>query len=144
MTQRRDVLRGGLAGASATAALAVNGHVVAQTPDQARIRWRMASSYPKTLDAVYGAGDTFAKVLADITKGRIQVQHFAAGELVPGLQALDAVQNGTVECCDTATFYYVGKDPTFAFAAAVPFGLTTRQQNAWFFQRSEEHTSELQ
>ena len=135
MTVRRDVLRGGLAGgASATAALAAAGPALAQAAEPPPIRWRMTSSYAKTLDAVYGAGEVFIKTLADITKGRIQLQHFAAGELVPGLQALDAVQNGTVECCDTAAFYYVGKDPTFAFAAAVPFGLSTRQQNAWFFQ----------
>jgi TRAP-type mannitol/chloroaromatic compound transport system substrate-binding protein len=134
MTIRRDVLAGGLAGAAATAGLAAAGPAIAQTSDQPQVRWRMTSSYPKTLDAVYGAGEVLIKALADITKGRIQLQHFASGEIVPGLQALDAVQNGTVECCDTATFYYVGKDPTFAFAAAVPFGLTTRQQNAWFFQ----------
>jgi TRAP-type mannitol/chloroaromatic compound transport system substrate-binding protein len=127
MTQRRDVLAGGLAGgAAAAAALAANGPALAQSADGPQIRWRMTSSYPKTLDAVYGAGEVFIKTLADMTKGRIQLQHFASGEIVPGLQALDAVQNGTVECCDTATFYYVGKDPTFAFAAAVPFGLTTR------------------
>jgi TRAP-type mannitol/chloroaromatic compound transport system substrate-binding protein len=134
MAKRRDVLRGGLAGASATAAMVASSPAMAQTPSQAQIRWRMASSYPKTLDAVYGAGDTFIEVLSEVTRGRIQIQHFAAGEIVPGLQALDAVQNGTVECCDTAPYYYVGKDPSFAFGATVPFGLNTRQQNAWLFQ----------
>jgi len=134
MTKRREMLRHGVAGASAAAAMVAGAPVRAQAPDQAQIRWRMTSSYPKSLDVVYGAGEIFGRTLADMTKGRIQIQHFAAGEIVGGLQALDAVQNGTVECCDTATFYYIGKDPTFAFAAAVPFGLNTRQQNAWLFQ----------
>ena len=58
---------------------------------------------------------------------------FAAGEIVPGLAAADAVQNGTVEMCHTASYYYFGKDPTFAFGTAVPFGLNTRMQNAWMF-----------
>ena len=131
MTNRRDLLAAGLATAGAGIATATSAQ--AQQP-AAAITWRMTSSYPKALDAVYGAGDIFIKALSDMSGGRIQLQHFAAGEVVPGLQALDAVQNGTVECCDTASFYYVGKDPSFAFGAAVPFGLNTRQQNAWFFQ----------
>jgi TRAP-type mannitol/chloroaromatic compound transport system substrate-binding protein len=133
--KRRDLLKGGF-GATTLASAAVIGSTSAGAQDASpdRISWRMTSSYPKSLDAVYSAGETFIKVLSEITKGRIQIQHLAAGEIVPGLQALDAVQNGTVECCDTAPYYYVGKDPTFAFAAAVPFGLSTRQQNAWFFE----------
>jgi TRAP-type mannitol/chloroaromatic compound transport system substrate-binding protein len=132
--KRRDLLKRGL-GATALASAAISANSAsAQDTSQYRIIWRMTSSYPKSLDAVFSAGETFVKVLSNITKGRIQIQHLAAGEIVGGLQALDAVQNGTVECCDTAPYYYVGKDPTFAFGAAVPFGLTTRQQNAWFFE----------
>ena len=131
MTNRRDMLKTGLAGAALAAGTTAAS---AQAPQAATINWRMTSSYPKALDAVFGAGDIFLKAVSDMSGGRIQLQHFASGELVPGLQALDAVQNGTVECCDTAAFYYVGKDPSFAFGAAVPFGLNTRQQNAWFFQ----------
>lgn len=129
MTNRRDMLKVATAGAVLAIPTAP-----AQAQSQLEIRWRMTSSYPKALDAVYGAGDTFLRAVADMTGGRIQLQHFAAGEVVPGLQAMDAVQNGTVECCDTAPFYYIGKDPSFAFGAAVPFGLNARQQNAWFFQ----------
>jgi hypothetical protein len=71
--------------------------------------------------------------LAEATDNRFQIQTFAAGEIVPGLQALDAVQNGTVELCHTAAYYYIGKDPTFAVCCAIPFGPNTRQQNAWFY-----------
>ena len=52
---------------------------------------------------------------------------------MPALQAADAVTNGTVEMCHTASYYYVGKDPTYAFGTAVPFGLNARMQNAWFY-----------
>lgn len=92
-------------------------------------RWRMTSSFPKSLDTIFGAGEIFRQTVAELSEGRFVIQQFAAGEIVPGLQALDAVQNGTVEACGTATFYYVGKDPT-----AIPFGLNARQQNAWWYQ----------
>ncbi len=73
----------------------------------------------------------FAKRIAEITDNKFQIQVFAAGEIVPGLQVLDAVQNGTVEMGNTAPYYYFGKDPAFTFGTALPFGLNTRQQNAW-------------
>ena len=74
-----------------------------------------------------------AKYVAEATDNKFQIQLFAAGEIVPGLQVLDAVQNGSVEMCHTATYYFIGKDPTWALFCAVPFGLNTRQQNAWYF-----------
>jgi TRAP-type mannitol/chloroaromatic compound transport system substrate-binding protein len=84
------------------------------------IKWRCASSFPKSLDTIYGAAETAAKMVSDITGGKFQIQVFAAGELVPGLQVADAVQNGTVECGHTAPYYYIGKDPTFAFGTGDP------------------------
>ena len=92
------------------------------------------SSYPKSLDTLYGAAEAFAKAVAEASDNKFQIQVFAAGEIVPGLQAADAVQNGTVEMCHTAAYYYVGKDPTWAIFCAVPFGLNSRQQNAWFYE----------
>ena len=71
--------------------------------------------------------------MAEGSDGKFQIRVFAAGEIVPGLQVLDAVQNGTVQCGHTAPYYYIGKDPAFAFATAVPFGLNARQQNAWMY-----------
>ncbi|WP_204314923.1 hypothetical protein, partial [Klebsiella pneumoniae] len=84
------------------------------------IRWRLTSSFPKSLDTLYGVSEVFARRLAEITDNRFLIQPFAAGEIVPGLQALDAVSNGTVEACHTASYYYVGKDPTFTFGTALP------------------------
>ena len=97
------------------------------------VKWRLTSSFPKSLDTIFGAADVISKRVAAATNNRFQIQVFASGEIVPGLQALDAVQNGTVQACHTAPYYYVGKDPTFAFGTAVPFGMNCRQYNAWWY-----------
>jgi TRAP-type mannitol/chloroaromatic compound transport system substrate-binding protein len=97
------------------------------------IKWRLASSFPKSLDTIYGAADVVSKRVAAATNNKFQIQVFASGEIVPGFQVADAVQNGTVQCGHTAPYYYVGKDPTFAFGTAVPFGLNARQYNAWWY-----------
>jgi TRAP-type mannitol/chloroaromatic compound transport system substrate-binding protein len=97
----------------------------------AEIRWRLTSSFPKSLDTLYGGAEFLAKRVSDATSGKFQIRPFAAGEIVPGLQVADAVQAGTVEMGHTASYYYVGKDPTFAFDTSIPFGLNARQQTAW-------------
>nr|WP_246333585.1 TRAP transporter substrate-binding protein [Aureimonas mangrovi] len=116
-------------GAAASVALAAPA--IAQ--ERPRIRWRMTSSFPNTLDTLFGASQRFAQMVSDITEGQFTIQLFPAGELVPGLSALDAVQDGTVEAAHSVLYYYVGKDPTFAIGSAIPFGLNARQQNAWLY-----------
>ena len=101
--------------------------------DKPEIKWRLASSFPKSLGTIYGGADVLSKTLSDLTDGKFQIQVFPSGELVPGLQALDATQNGTVEASHTVAYYYVGKDPTFAIGSSIPFGLNARQQNAWLY-----------
>ncbi len=100
---------------------------------QAAIKWRLTSSFPKSLDTIYGGADVLSKRLNEMTGGKFQVQVFAAGEIAPGLQALDVTQNGTVECCHTCSYYYVGKDKTFGIGTAIPFGMNARQMNAWIY-----------
>src|SRR5215210_6191065 len=95
------------------------------------LKWRLTSSFPKALDTIYGASEVFVKAVAEATDNKFQIQLFAAGEIVPGLQAADAVSSGTVEMCHTASYYYFGKDPTYALATSVPFGLNSRMQTAW-------------
>src|SRR6202035_3931696 len=90
-----------------------------------------ASSFPKSLDTLYGGAEQLAKIVADITDNKFQIRTFAAGEIVPALQVLDAVQNNTVELGHTASYYYVGKDPTFTFDTTVPFGMNYRIMNSW-------------
>jgi TRAP-type mannitol/chloroaromatic compound transport system substrate-binding protein len=95
------------------------------------VNWRLTSSYPKNLDTLYGAAQTIARVVGELTDGKFQLRIFGAGEIVPGLQVLDAVSNGTLECGHTYTGYYIGKNPSFIFDGSVPFGLTPRMHNAW-------------
>ena len=104
-----------------------------QANDLPNIRWRMVTSWPKSLDTIYGGAQTVCDRIAAMTEGRFTIEPYAAGEIVPGLEVLDAVQNGTVECGHTASYYYVGKNPALAFGTSVPFGLTAQQQNAWYY-----------
>jgi len=129
MMRRRQFLRQAGAG---LAGVTVAAPAVAQTAP--RVRWRMASSFPKSLDTLYGTAEEIAARVSRLTEGRFEIRVSAAGDIVPPLQVLDAVQNGTVECGQTAGYYYVGKNPAFAFDTALPFGLNCRQQNAWMYQ----------
>jgi len=98
---------------------------------QAAVRWRMASSFPKSLDTIYGSGEMFAKTVKALSGGKFEVSLHAAGELMPAFGVVDALQSGTVEMAQTASYYFTGKDSIFAFGCAVPFGLTARQMDAW-------------
>ena len=125
--QRRKFIGTATAGA-AVSALAAPAIVRAQPT----VRWRLASSFPKSLDTIFGAADIVAKRVAQITNNKFQISVHAAGEIVPGLQVLDAVQNGTIEAGHTALYYFFGKEPSWAVATAIPFGLNARQYNAWW------------
>ncbi|MFL5195514.1 MAG: TRAP transporter substrate-binding protein, partial [Microvirga sp.] len=129
--KRREFLKAAAVGAAGTTvATTVAMPAIAQSLPS--VKWRLASSFPKSLDTIYGGAEVFAKTLADITDNQFQVQVFAAGELVPPFGTVDAVQNNTVEATHTASYYFWGKDPTFALGCSVPFGLNTRQMNSWF------------
>ncbi|HZQ11942.1 MAG TPA: TRAP transporter substrate-binding protein [Pseudolabrys sp.] len=126
--KRRQFLTAMATGAAATA---IAKPAIAQSMPE--VKWRLTASWPKSLDTLYGTCELFSKYVSEATDGKFQIQSFAAGEIVPGLQVLDAVQNGTVEMGHSAQYYYIGKDPTWALFCAVPFGLNARQQNAWFY-----------
>jgi TRAP-type mannitol/chloroaromatic compound transport system substrate-binding protein len=128
--QRRSFMARAAAGAAATAAVVAAPAVHAQ----AQVRWRLASSFPKSLDTIYGAAEVFSKAVSDSTGGKFQISVHPGGELVPPFGVVDAVQNATVECAHTAPYYFFGKDETFALDCAVPFGLNSRQQTAWMFE----------
>lgn len=128
MNRRSFISATTVAGAAATMA----APAIAQSNPE--IKWRCASSFPKSLDTIYGASEVVAKRVAEATEGKFQIRVFAGGEIVPALEVMGAVQNKTVECGHSASYYYWGKDPTFAFDCAVPFGLTARQQNAWMLE----------
>ena len=133
--KRRRILGYGAAavGSSAIAACSTGQGDGAVSADLPRVQWRMATSWPQSLDTIYGGAQTVCDRVAALTDGRFTIEPYAAGEIVPGLQVLDAVQGGTVECGHSAAYYYVGKNPALAFGTTVPFGLNAQQQNAWFY-----------
>jgi TRAP-type mannitol/chloroaromatic compound transport system substrate-binding protein len=96
-----------------------------------QVSWRLTSGFPKALDTIYGAAEDFARYVSDATDGNFKIQPFPAGEIVPMPEAVDAVSSGTVELTHTASYYYWGKDATYALGTAVPFGLNVRGLNAW-------------
>jgi TRAP-type mannitol/chloroaromatic compound transport system substrate-binding protein len=128
MKRRQFLKAAGLGAAASTIA----APAIAQSMPE--LKWRMTTSWPKSLDTLFGGADTMAKAVAEATDNKFQIQTFAGGEIVPGLQALDATSNGTVELSHTAAYYYFGKDPTFAFGASVAFGPNQRLNQGWYYQ----------
>jgi TRAP-type mannitol/chloroaromatic compound transport system substrate-binding protein len=126
--KRRQFLQATAVGAASTA---VAAPAIAQSMPE--VKWRLQSGFPKSLDTIYGAAETIAKFVSEATDGKFQIQPFAAGEIVGTPQIADAVGGGTVELGHTCSYYYFGKDPTFAIGTALPFGLNGRQQNAWLY-----------
>jgi TRAP-type mannitol/chloroaromatic compound transport system substrate-binding protein len=126
--KRRDFIK--VTGMGVVGAATMAAPAIAQSMPE--LKWRMTASWPKSLDTLYGGADMMAKAVGEATDNKFQIQVFAAGEIVPGLQVLDAVQNGTVELGHTASYYYFGKDPTFTFGTSVPFGPNQRISQAWY------------
>ncbi|WP_353259125.1 TRAP transporter substrate-binding protein [Prochlorothrix hollandica] len=135
---KRRQLLGYTATGAATAALAscgtTNPEASSGTPGALPpVKWQMTTSWPNSLDTLQGSALYVAERVAALSGGRFTIEVFAAGELVPGLQVLDAVQSGTVQCGHSPTYYYVGKNSALAFGTALPFGLNAQQQNAWLY-----------
>ena len=127
LNRRALLTKGAVAGVATTLA----APAIAQ--ELPTLRWRLTSGFPNSLDTIYGGAPVMAEALAAITGGKFRVQVFQAGELVPGPQAIDAVQANSVEMAHTCGYYFTGKNPTFAIGSTIPFGLNARQQNAWLY-----------
>lgn len=136
MKRRRLLTNVALGAATSTALVAcnqTNNSPNIQANELPNVRWRMVTSWPKSLDTIFGGAQTVCDRVRQMSGGRFSIEPYAAGEIVPGLEVLDAVQNGTVQCGHTASYYYVGKNPALAFGTSVPFGLTAQQQNSWLY-----------
>ena len=131
MQRRKFIRTAGVGAAGAAAATTIAAPAIAQSMPE--VKWRLTSSFPKSLDTLYGGSEVFAKAINEMSDGKFEVKAFAAGEIVPGLQVADAVQNGTVEAGQTAAYYYFGKDPSFVFETGLPFSLNQRQLYAWLY-----------
>ena len=125
MERRSFIQRAGIAGVLAAGAAPAVVHA------QANIRWRLASSFPKSLDTIFGAAEVFARKVKEMSGGKFEISVHAGGELMPAFGVVDGVQNATVEMAHTAPYYFFGKDETFALGCAIPFGLNSRQMTAW-------------
>jgi len=132
---RREFLTKGGAAAVAAGAASLSAPAIAQSDV---IRWRCASSFPKSVEVLFGTAELIARRVGQITGGKFQISVHAAGEIVPPLQVLDAVEKGTIECNQTAPYYYIGKDPAWAIGTCVPFGFNSRQYNAWWMHGGGE------
>ena len=131
---RRRFLGHGALGLGAATLAACAGDAGGDAPavqTNKKVTWRLASSFPRGLDTIFGAAEVMAERLEKMSDGRFRVRCYPGGEIVPNLEVMDAVQQGTVQVGHTASYYYVGKNPALAFDACVPFGLTSRQQTAW-------------
>jgi len=135
VVDRRSFVTKALAGVAAGGAIAACGPGGGEGGGPAvagqRVLWRCASSFPRSLDTLFGASEVMAETVSNLTGGRFQIRIYPAGELVPAFGVMDAVQQGTVQCGHTSSYYYTGKSSILAFDTSVPFGLTPRQQNAW-------------
>ena len=120
---------------------------------QAAVRWRLASSFPKSLDTIFGSAETLSKTVKAMSGGKFEISVHPAGELMPAFGVVDALQSDTIDMAQSAAYYFTGKDPVFAFSCAVPFGLTARQNMSWkrygnggklldaFFEKYNFHTA---
>jgi len=124
---RRSLMKG-----SGIAGIVAAGVAPAVHAQQAVVRWRLAHSFPNSLDTIYGTAETFAKLVNDMSGGKFTITVHAAGVLMPAFGVLEGVQKGTVECAHTASNFFAGTDPTFAFNG-IPFSLNSRQMTAWMY-----------
>jgi TRAP-type mannitol/chloroaromatic compound transport system substrate-binding protein len=127
MDRRSLIKQAGIAGVLA-AGIAPAVHA------QAAVRWRIASSFPRSLDTIFGAAEVFATKMKAMSGGKFEVSVHAAGELMPAFGVVDGVQQGTVEGAHTAPYYFFGKSEVFALGCAIPFGLNSRQMTAWMYE----------
>ena len=138
--KRRDFVTGIGAGALAgTALLSGCGEKSTQNAAQGgkgfktEYRWKMVTTWPKDFPGLGTGANTLARLIGEMSGGRIQVKVYGAKELVPAFEAFDAVSNGTAEMGHGASYYWKGKTEAAQFFAAVPFGLTAQEMNGWFY-----------
>lgn len=112
---------------------AADAQAPAQGSSMPAVEWQMGTSWPVSLDTIYGGATVLAERVSALTNGMFRITTFPAGELFPGLEVLQNVSNGTVAAGHSAMYYYVGLNSAWAFATSLPFGLTAQQQNAWLY-----------
>jgi len=130
--KRREFFKSATAATAGVAAAATLA-APALAQSQPKVNWRLASSFPKGLDTVYGGGETLAKYVSEATDGNFVIDVFAAGELVPPFEVVDPVSEGSIDMAHTVGYYFAGKDVAWAALSAIPFSLNARGMNAWYY-----------
>jgi TRAP-type mannitol/chloroaromatic compound transport system substrate-binding protein len=129
MMKRREFLKKAGVGAAAVAATAVSAPAVIA---QKKYQWKMVTTWPPKLPVLQDGCERLAKRMEEVSDGRLKIQVFAAGELVPALESFQAVSDGTVEVGSGAAYYWAGKEPATQWFSAVPFGMNAQGMAAWF------------
>jgi TRAP-type mannitol/chloroaromatic compound transport system substrate-binding protein len=135
--KRKQLLKLAIAGTAAGATLTAcrrSDSTAGSGGNLPPINWQMATSWPISLDTIFGGATTFAERVAALTGGKFKITPRPAGELAPPLEVLNVVSQGAVPCGHTAGYYYVGKSPAAAIGTSLPFGLNAQQQNAWLYE----------
>ena len=125
--KRRGFVGGAAAAGGAVAASAFPAPAIAQGNQS----WRMVTTWPKNFPGQGTAAERFAKTVGEATDGRLTIQVYGAGELVPAFESFDAVQGGAAECMHATPYYWQGKSQAMNFFSTVPFGMTTQELVAW-------------
>ncbi|MGY4877771.1 TRAP transporter substrate-binding protein [Vreelandella aquamarina] len=118
-----------------TTAMSAGMLVVSSLDNQAQAQetfsWKMVTSWPKNFPGVGQGPERLAELVDEMSGGRLTIEVFGAGQLVPGFEVFDAVSDGTAELGHSASYYWKGKAPEAQFFAAVPFGMNAQEMNAW-------------
>ena len=122
---RRGVLKGAVAGAAAATVFP------APAISQGRIQWKMVTTWPKNFPGHGTGAQRIADRIGVLTDGRLEVELYGAGDLVPAFESFDAVRDGVAEMCHSAAYYWVAKHKSTPFFCAVPGGLTQQEHMAW-------------
>ena len=139
MLRRDFLMKAGAAGAAGAAATTLAAPAISQ----GRMQLRMTTSWPKGFPGLGTSAQQIADLIGQMSDGRITVEVFGAGEIAPGLQAFDATASGSADMYHSADYYYLGKDPAYAFYSAVPYGLTAQEMDTWIHMGGQQLWDEL-
>lgn len=127
MDRREFIKKALIGGALAGVSIAPNIHA-AKT-----YSWRMVTAWQPHFPVLGEGAEMFARLIDEMSEGRLKIRVYGAGELVPALEAFDAVSQGIVEIGHAASYYWAGKSPAVQFFTSIPFGMNAQQMNAWLY-----------
>lgn len=134
--KRRDFIKSAGAGSVLAGTMFTGVKTASAAP---KYKWKMVTTWPKNFPGLGTGANNLAKIITEMSGGRIQVKVYGAKELVPAFEVFDAVSRGTAEMGHGAAYYWKGKSEAAQFFAAVPFGLTAQEMNGWLYHGGGMH-----